>query len=80
MPESPKQSEMSGDPTVQKKWDRDTTMSKQIDELYQTIDGHMFCMLNTYRPSTGPFGRSMRVAKRDGPDLLFHRQQEVSEV
>jgi hypothetical protein len=68
MPESPKQSEVSGDPTVQKQWGRDTPMSKQIDELYQTIDGHMFCMLNSYRPGTS------------GPDLLFPRQQELSEV
>ena len=71
MPENLQQSELSGDPTVQKQWDRETPMAQQIEELYNTIDGQKFCMLNTYRPGTGPVGRSMGVAKRNGPDLLF---------
>lgn len=71
MPENLQPSEVGGDPTVQKQWDRETPMPKQIEELYQIIDGQKFCMFNTYRPGTGPVGRTMGVAKRDGPDLLF---------
>jgi general stress protein 26 len=71
MPENLQQSELGSDPSVLKQWDHDTPMSEQVEELYKTIDGHKFCMLNTYRPGTGPVGRSMAVAKRNGPDLLF---------
>lgn len=71
MPENLQQSEVDKDPSVQKQWDYDTPKSKQIEELYQVIDGQKFCMLNTYRPGTGPVGRSMGIAKRAGPDLLF---------
>ena len=71
MPENLQQSELGSDPSVLKQWDRETPMPKQIEELYKIIDGQKFCMLNTYRPGTGPVGRSMGVAKRAGPDLLF---------
>jgi general stress protein 26 len=71
MPENLQGSEVGNDPSVIKQWDRETPMSQQIEELYKIIDGEKFCMLNTYRPNVGPVGRSMGVAKRDGPDLLF---------
>ena len=71
MPENLKESEVGSDPSVLKQWDHETPMAKQIEELYQVIDSQKFCMLNTYRPGTGPVGRSMGIAKRDGPDLLF---------
>ncbi|KAF7506627.1 hypothetical protein GJ744_011559 [Endocarpon pusillum] len=71
MPENLKESEVDSDPSVLKQWDYDTPMDKQIEDLYSVIDGQKVCMLNTYRPGTGPVGRSMGIAKRDGPDLLF---------
>lgn len=71
MPENLQQSEVEHDPSVIKQWDRETPMSKQTEELYQIIDRLNVCMLNTYRPGTGPVGRSMGIAKRTGPDLLF---------
>jgi general stress protein 26 len=71
MPETLQKSELGSDPSVLKQWDTKTPKDKQVEELYKMIDGLKFCMLNTYRPNVGPVGRSMGVAKRHGPDLLF---------
>lgn len=80
MPENLQESEVGSDPSVLKRWDRDTPMDQQIKELYQMIDGQTFCMLDIYRPGTGPVGRSMGVAKRDGPDLLFLANKNSQKV
>ncbi len=83
MPENLQESEVGSDPSVIKQWDYDTPMDKQIEDLYKIMDGQKFCMLNTYRPGTGFVGRSMGIARRDGPDLLFlanknsHKFQDI---
>jgi general stress protein 26 len=71
MPSNLQSSELDSDPSVLKQWDHDTPLPQQISELYCIVDGQKFCMLNTQRPGIGPVGRSMGVARRDGPDLLF---------
>ena len=73
MPEPLKKSEVnaSNDPTVFKQYDTKTPQSKQLSELYSLIDKQSIGLLTTTRPNLGPVGRSMAIAKRNGPDLLF---------
>lgn len=59
------------DPSVSKQYDTETPTEQQIKEFYTFVDGEKTCMLNTYRNGVGPLGRSMAIAKRDGPDFLF---------
>lgn len=73
MPEALKQSEISKetDPSVAKQYDHDTPIDQQWKEFYELVDGEKITMLNTYRKGTGPVGRSMAIAKRQGPDILY---------
>lgn len=73
MPEELKKSEIDSetDPSVAKQYDNETPKSEQIKDLYGLIDNTHACMFSTARPNVGPVGRSMGVAKRNGPDLLF---------
>jgi len=77
MPERLDQKEVDSqtDPSVAKQYDRDTPKDQQFKELYELIDGQKISMLNTYRPGVGPVGRSMAVAKRSGPDILYLANQ-----
>jgi general stress protein 26 len=59
------------DPSVAKQYDRDTPKDQQWKELYEMIDGKKISILSTYRGGVGPVGRSMAVAKRAGPDILY---------
>ncbi|KAF2000349.1 hypothetical protein P154DRAFT_435070 [Amniculicola lignicola CBS 123094] len=59
------------DPSVAKQYDTETSTEQQIKDLFKTIDANKVGMLSTYRKGTGPVGRSMALAKRSGPDLLF---------
>jgi len=59
------------DPSVAKQYDHETPKDQQFKELYEMIDSQKIGMLNTYRNGVGPTGRSMALAKRAGPDLLF---------
>ena len=59
------------DPTVARQWDDETPKKEQIDDFYKIVDSISTCLLCTDRPGVGPVGRSMKVAKRDGPDFLF---------
>lgn len=73
MPEPLKGSEVNAqtDPSVVKQYDRDTPKDQQWKELYEIIDKKNVSMLNTYRKGTGIVGRSMAIAKRQGPDILY---------
>lgn len=73
MPEKLHGSEVKSetDPSVAKQFDRETPKSEQWKELYELIDGKKISILNTYRQGVGPVGRSMAVAKRSGPDILY---------
>lgn len=73
MPEELKQSEVSSqtDPSVAKQYDNETPKEDQWKDLFKFIDGQKVTLLNTYRKGTGPVGRSMAIAKRDGPDILY---------
>ncbi|OQV02634.1 hypothetical protein CLAIMM_07791 [Cladophialophora immunda] len=73
MPEAldPKEVSSETDPSVAKQYDRQTPKADQWKELYELIDGIKMSMLNTYRQGVGPVGRSMAVAKRSGPDILY---------
>ncbi|OAP65206.1 hypothetical protein AYL99_01178 [Fonsecaea erecta] len=73
MPEAldPKEVNSRTDPSVAKQYDRGTPKADQWKELYELIDGKKISMLNTYRQGVGPVGRSMAVAKRSGPDILY---------
>ncbi|EXJ89533.1 hypothetical protein A1O3_02600 [Capronia epimyces CBS 606.96] len=67
-----KQEVTSGeDPSVTKQYDHGTPKDVQWKELYELIDGKKISMLNTYRTGVGLVGRSMVVAKRAGPDILY---------
>ncbi|EUC49691.1 hypothetical protein COCMIDRAFT_83880 [Bipolaris oryzae ATCC 44560] len=73
MPEQLKASEVNSktDPSVAKQYDEETPKDQQIKEFFQLVDGKKICMLNTFRDGVGPVGRSMALARRDGPNLLF---------
>ena len=73
MPEQLKKSEVDSktDPSVAKQYDDKTPTHEQFEDLYKIVDGLKVSLLNTYREGTGPVGRSMAVAKRDGPDFLY---------
>ena len=59
------------DPSVTKQYDYDTPKSEQFSDLYKIIDSRKTGLLTTIRSSIGPIARSMALAKRAGPDLLF---------
>lgn len=73
MPEALKQSEVDAgnDPSVTKQYDNETPKPEQWKELYDMIDGKKISMLSTYRKGVGFVGRSMAVAQRSGPDILY---------
>ncbi|KAJ9607227.1 hypothetical protein H2200_008299 [Cladophialophora chaetospira] len=73
MPEQPTQGEINSktDPSVSKQYDSETPKQEQWKELYEMIDGKNVSMLSTYRDGVGPVGRSMAIAKRAGPDILY---------
>lgn len=73
MPEHPSTSEINSktDPSVTKQYDNETPKDQQFKELYEIIDSDKITLLNTYRKGTGPVGRSMAIAKRQGPDILY---------
>lgn len=73
MPEGLKAEEVNSktDPSVAKQYDNETPKDVQWKELYELIDGKKIGMLNTYRDGVGPVGRSMAIARRTGPDILF---------
>ena len=73
MPESLKAQEVNSetDPSVAKQYDDQTPKADQWKELYELIDGKKITMLSTYRDGVGPVGRSMAIAKRSGPDILY---------
>ncbi|KAL9580164.1 MAG: hypothetical protein Q9212_004655 [Teloschistes hypoglaucus] len=59
------------DPSLSKQWDETTPKEEQFQELYKIIDGLKGSLLTTIRPDIGPVSRSMAVAKRVGPDILY---------
>ncbi|KAI4091988.1 MAG: hypothetical protein L6R37_007653 [Teloschistes peruensis] len=59
------------DPSVSKQYDESTPKEEQFKELYKIIDGLKGSLLTTIRPDVGPVSRSMAVAKRVGPDILY---------
>ncbi|CAF9928022.1 MAG: hypothetical protein HETSPECPRED_006731 [Heterodermia speciosa] len=59
------------DPTVARQWDAETPKKEQIDDFYKIVGSLNTCLLCTNRPGVGPVGRSMAIAKRDGPDFYF---------
>ncbi|KAL9579184.1 MAG: hypothetical protein Q9203_006807 [Teloschistes exilis] len=59
------------DPSVSKQYDESTPKEEQFKELYKIIDGLKGSLLTTIRPGVGPVSRSMAVAKRVGPDILY---------
>jgi len=73
MPESLKAQEVNSetDPSVAKQYDDQTPKADQWKELYELIDGKKITILSTYRDGVGPVGRSMAIAKRSGPDILY---------
>jgi len=73
MPEGldPKEVNSQTDPSVAKQYDNQTPKDEQFKQLYELIDSRKISMLNTYRPGVGPVGRSMAIAKRVGPDILY---------
>ena len=73
MPEELKASEVESgtEPTVNKQYDTTTPKDEQWKDLYGIIDGKNVSMLSTYRQGIGMVGRSMAIAKRQGPDILM---------
>lgn len=73
MPESLKKSEITKetDPSVAKQYDTETPKDQQWKEFYDMVDDKKISILSTYRKGTGPVGRSMAIAKRQGPDFLY---------
>ena len=73
MPESVKGSEVDSktDTSTAKEYDTETPKPERIKDLYNIVDKLTACLLITERPNVGPVGRSMGVAKRNGPDFLF---------
>ncbi|KIW49480.1 hypothetical protein PV05_11154 [Exophiala xenobiotica] len=73
MPEKLRAEEVNSktDPSVAKQYDNATPKDEQFKELYELIDGKKISMFSTYRNGVGPVGRSMAVAKRSGPDILY---------
>lgn len=58
------------DPSVAKQYDTEKPKSDQWKDLYSIIDGQKVSILNTCRKSIGPVGRSMAIARRQGPNIL----------
>ncbi|KAI4144180.1 MAG: hypothetical protein LQ340_006754 [Diploschistes diacapsis] len=73
MPEPLRASEVENkkDPSVTKQYDDKTPKAEQIQDLYNIVDKLKTCLLVTQRENVGPVGRSMAVAKRNGPDFYF---------
>lgn len=73
MPESLKKSEITKetDPSVAKQYDNETPKDQQWKEFYDLVDDKKISILSTYRKGVGPVGRSMAIAKRQGPDFLY---------
>lgn len=73
MPESLKASEVNkeNDPSVTKQYDNETPKDQQWKEFYDLVDDKKISILSTFRKGTGPVGRSMAIAKRQGPDFLY---------
>ena len=73
MPEPLTASEINSktDPSVAKQYDNEAPLDEQISDFYGIVDKLKSCLLITERSGLGPVGRSMAVAKRDGPDFLF---------
>lgn len=73
MPESVTKEEITSknDPSVTKQYDHETPKDQQWKEFYEMVDGKKISILSTYRKGTGIVGRSMAIAKRDGPDVLY---------
>ncbi|KAK5214263.1 hypothetical protein LTR41_000455 [Exophiala xenobiotica] len=73
MPEKLRAEEVNSktDPSVAKQYDNATPKDEQFKELYELIDGKKISIFSTYRNGVGPVGRSMAVAKRSGPDILY---------
>jgi len=82
MPEGLDPQEVSSktDPSVAKQYDDETPKDQQFKDLYELIDGQKISMLSTYRPGIGPVGRSMAVAKRSGPDILYLTNQHSTKI
>ncbi|QIX02180.1 hypothetical protein AMS68_007697 [Peltaster fructicola] len=59
------------DPSVAKQWDNDVPLEDKYNDFAAIADKIGICMFGSFRPGTGPVGRSMAVAKRSGPDFLF---------
>ncbi|KAF2641319.1 blue light-inducible protein-like protein Bli-3 [Massarina eburnea CBS 473.64] len=77
MPENLTRNEVNSqtDPSVTKQYDNETSKEQQIKDLFKLIDGQKISMLSTYRDGVGPVGRSMAVAQRNGPDILYLSNQ-----
>ncbi|MCJ1334402.1 hypothetical protein MMC10_011111 [Thelotrema lepadinum] len=73
MPDPLKESEVNSkaDPTIAKQFDTETPKAEQVKDFYNIVDKITSCLLVTERANVGPVGRSMGVAKRNGPDFLF---------
>ncbi|KAH7110109.1 hypothetical protein B0J11DRAFT_554595 [Dendryphion nanum] len=73
MPETLTKNEVHSkiDPSVSKQYDTETPTDQQIKDFFKIVDGLKIGLLNTYREGRGPVGRSMAIAKRNGPDFLF---------
>ncbi|KAI4180895.1 MAG: hypothetical protein L6R41_006958 [Letrouitia leprolyta] len=73
MPEPLTKEELNSetDPSVSKQWDESTPKDEQFKDLYKIIDGLKTSLLTTIRPDVGPVSRSMAIAKRVGPDILY---------
>ncbi|KAL1596011.1 hypothetical protein SLS59_008000 [Nothophoma quercina] len=73
MPDQLKASEVNSktDSSVAKQYDNETDKTTQVEDFFKLADDKKIGILNTYRNGVGPVGRSMAVARRDGPDFLF---------
>ena len=73
MPESLKQEEVNSktDPSVAKQYDNETPKDEQWKQFFEIFDNGKITMFNTYRNGVGPVGRSMVLARRVGPDVLY---------
>ena len=73
MPESLTSQEVNSqtDPSVSKQYDTTTPKDQQFKDLYDLIDQKKISILTTHRPGVGLVGRSMAIAKRSGPDILY---------
>ena len=73
MPEALSAQEVNSqtDPSVSKQYDNDTPKDQQFKDLYALIDQKNISILTTHRQGVGLVGRSMAIAKRAGPDILY---------